>query len=1075
MPTPLETLENLRERLLDLTTRNRLINFRHTKNRSLRVIDELPDQLVDTLLSEEEMRFQPVPEPSREQLLDAGYIAIDEATGQEHRKKEHPTAEEWAKRCELETSYEVPEEIQTGTTDSRHTDTAIQTLLYPYELEARLKKLRQTAESAIQEMGANILYLAFGYLEWFETSGGDPRLAPLFLVPVRLQKGRLNRKTKTYEYRINYSGEDIIPNLSLREKLRRDFGMALPDMDEDTKPETYFKEILKLIEENQSEWRLRRYITLALLNFSKLLMYLDLDPSRWPEGARITDHEIVRQFLGGQNTDQGEDVSNGDLGFCEEHPIDEIDKVHEKYPLIDDADSSQHSALIDAIDGKNLVIEGPPGTGKSQTITNLIVAAMAQGKRVLFVAEKLAALEVVRRRLDTAGLGEFCLELHSHKSQKRKMLDEVKSRLDKHGHYRSPAEIEIEITRYEELKVILNNHANRINQHWRNTGKTLHEIFMAATRYREVIGQNPEPLRPEGYDGGNLDDVTQRRMEDMLTTFCQVYQGITEQLDGDPDLQQHPWYGARNIALQIFDLPRVQTALEDWQHSLQKLNDVRVDLAEGLTSGQDEIADSLNGLLLMLENLERLPTLNGNELLDRLPVLRGQSLEDARQYLSLFEKIQTHYSILKSRVGAEVLNDLSEVTNIIAGSEALILRANPSFTLEKVKDATNQLEIMSGQLKYLQEPLEALRTALGEDLSRRLSLTKAGLVELRTFIDLTASLAPSYSRFRDELFDNDELDDLLPRLQDELEQLQTLHDELTEVFRLHALPDKDELRSVRETLDAGGVFRWFDSRWREARKRALGLAADARGRFSRLYPLLQKAEEFSGKRQDLDENKHYQQAFGEHLKGLETDMVLLKSLRHWYKSVRQEYGVGFGSRVALGTAVLDLPRDEIRAVRSLSEQGITQKISDFLNNLEGLRAVFEPVMALNNDQEPLAGDDGVISRLLRPLKEALLACEPLLLIDKAMSVEELREYKTLLASFKQVVDDWQADDCGDRLFQDRLGLELGVDTDNTSALSKLRNTLVAADCVALAKIFGDEFTRNQKLLPLMTSRLFQRN
>ena len=257
----------------------------------------------------------------------------------------------------LNTSYEAPDP-QTATPNDRHTDTAIQTLLYPHELEARLRNLRQTSESAIQEMGANILYLAFGFLEWFETDGGDPRLAPLFLVPVRLQKGRLNRQTKAYEYRINYSGEDIIPNLSLKEKLRLDFGMTLPDMDEDTKPETYFKEILELIEMNQSEWKLRRYITLTLLNFSKLLMYLDLDPSRWPEGANITDHEIVKQFLGGQNTVQDEnDVSTADLGFGEEYPVDEIGEIHQKYPLIDDADSSQHSALIDAIDGKNLVIE----------------------------------------------------------------------------------------------------------------------------------------------------------------------------------------------------------------------------------------------------------------------------------------------------------------------------------------------------------------------------------------------------------------------------------------------------------------------------------------------------------------------------------------------------------------------------------------------------------------------------------------------------------------------------------------------------------------------------------------------
>ena len=179
--TALQALENLRMRLLDLTARNRLINFRHTKRGSLRIIDELPDQLVEALLSENEMNFLPVPEPTLEDLVAAGYVKIDEVTGQEVRLRKDPTAEEWAKHLGLATSYEVPTP-STEDVDGRHADTAIQTLLYPYELEVRLKNLMQTSESAIQEMGANILYLSFGYLEWFDSSNDNPRIAPLFLV-----------------------------------------------------------------------------------------------------------------------------------------------------------------------------------------------------------------------------------------------------------------------------------------------------------------------------------------------------------------------------------------------------------------------------------------------------------------------------------------------------------------------------------------------------------------------------------------------------------------------------------------------------------------------------------------------------------------------------------------------------------------------------------------------------------------------------------------------------------------------------------------------------------------------------
>ena len=271
----------------------------------------------------------------------------------------------------------------------------------------------------------------------------------------------------------------------------------MPDLDEQTLPEKYFEKVQQLISKDCPRWRVRRFVSLALLNFSKLLMYLDLDPDRWPKNANIIDHPVVSNFLGGLNAaNESEEESPGDLGFGEEYFIDEIENIHDDFPLIDDADSSQHSALIDAVKGENLVIEGPPGTGKSQTITNLIAATMAQGRSVLFVAEKLAALEVVRRNLDRAGLGDFCLELHSHKSQKRKVLDEIEKRVKDHGSYRSPLDIETEIERYEDHKSTLKTHAHKVNQAWKDTGKSAHEILMAATRYRTEIGVNPESFHP---------------------------------------------------------------------------------------------------------------------------------------------------------------------------------------------------------------------------------------------------------------------------------------------------------------------------------------------------------------------------------------------------------------------------------------------------------------------------------------------------------------------------------------------------------------------------------------------------
>jgi hypothetical protein len=352
--------------------------------------------------------------------------------------------------------------------------------LFPEELETRLRGLRNKAETAIEETGANICYIAFGFLEWFESQSSQTvRLAPLLLIPVRLVKGRLDSASRTYRYTLSYTGEDIIPNLSLREKLRNDFGLALPDLDEDTLPEDYFGAIERMIarpHQPDSRWRVRRQVTLALFNFSKLLMYLDLDPTQWPENGAITRHPIVSRFFTSQT---GEARSNS-YGFSAEHPIDDLPRAHEHYPLIDDADSSQHSVLVDVIEGEDLVVHGPPGTGKSQTITNVLAAALAKDKSILFVSEKLAALEVVKRRMDQAGLGDFCLELHSHNTQKHRVLADLKRRLETRGQYRDPEQIEADIAHYESLKSALRHHAERINSRWKNTGKSLHDILMMA-------------------------------------------------------------------------------------------------------------------------------------------------------------------------------------------------------------------------------------------------------------------------------------------------------------------------------------------------------------------------------------------------------------------------------------------------------------------------------------------------------------------------------------------------------------------------------------------------------------------
>ena len=206
-------------------------------------------------------------------------------------------------------------------------------------------------------------------------------------------------------------------------------------------------------------------------------------------------------------------------------------------PLICDADSSQHSAIIDVLSGRNTVINGPPGTGKSQTITNVIAAGLKAGKKILFVSDKLAALQVVRHRLNQANMGHFCLELHSHKIQKKKLFGDLQERLD--VRFRPPQQLEDKISTLTRHKKDLNRYAELMaTQVGNELGLTVHNVFWRTERFRQAIGDLANTVRslvlPES-PKWVFDDVELRRVK--LETLGQLYVTIGSY---DPT---HPWWG----------------------------------------------------------------------------------------------------------------------------------------------------------------------------------------------------------------------------------------------------------------------------------------------------------------------------------------------------------------------------------------------------------------------------------------------------------------------------------------------------------------------------------------------------
>ncbi len=507
----LDVLKRMRERLLDLTGRNALLNYRHPRTECVRMIDEVPAQVLDRLLTQGPMSIVPLNGPDTsiedrptEQLAgetDAGeswHEAATESREEAARRRRH--AERHARQAKLEArrravaermglnaSFDLPATAHTNAVV--HNDAQLQTLLFTNELEKLLRTLYRDSTTAIQETGANMLHLMFGFVEWRDVGNdvtqGNMRLAPLVLLPVVLTRTEVDLRTRTYRYTVQPTGEDWDTNVTLQVKCKKDFGFDIASIhpEEDDNLETYFSRVERQLTQADG-WKLCRYISLGLVSFGKILMWRDLDPTTWPVNTPLLGNSLLREILGEVNENQ----APGDP-IVEPYPLNDLPEDLLPPPVIVmDADSSQHSVLINVRKGKNLVVQGPPGTGKSQTITNLIGTALSEGKKVLFVAEKKAALNVVHKRLTNADLGPFCLALHSHTSQKRQFLDDLMARLSLRGSGHQPRDVGQIRSIAEEARTSLQEHVARLHTPIGALRRTPFEILWRSRRLAAAVG-----------------------------------------------------------------------------------------------------------------------------------------------------------------------------------------------------------------------------------------------------------------------------------------------------------------------------------------------------------------------------------------------------------------------------------------------------------------------------------------------------------------------------------------------------------------------------------------------------------
>lgn len=367
-------LKAWRDGLVGLTRQSALIKFRAARTSSLLIDTPNPDEVYARILSGKSQAFR-------------GDVNVGDEEA-------------------------VPETVPTGVYfHSPRPDS---------EVGPVVRNLMRKAQAEFLDRGLTVLYVAFGVLDW-QDEDGSQMSSPLYLLPVTLEP-----QGPKGTPRIAVGEDDAVLNPALALRLH-EFGIELPgpdDIDGFT-PSQVAAAVTSVLEKHPTfkGWALKEDAAyLSTFSFAKEAMFRDLLDNE----AKILEHPIVRALASSDPTTQ-----TGEFQFDPIDPAD-IDRLAppELNPLVLDADSSQRAAVAAALDGRTFVMDGPPGTGKSQTIANVIGALLHAGKTVLFVSEKIAALDVVRNRLDHAGLGSYLLELHSHKSSRKEVAQELLRTLD---------------------------------------------------------------------------------------------------------------------------------------------------------------------------------------------------------------------------------------------------------------------------------------------------------------------------------------------------------------------------------------------------------------------------------------------------------------------------------------------------------------------------------------------------------------------------------------------------------------------------------------------------------------------
>lgn len=900
--------------LLDFGKRNRLINFKESKRSTVKISSPLYAEFYEVLVTnEKEMAF-----PRSIIMSYSEYLHLEKKKKDSYklvsyiREKQDKEAGEEGKIKGV--ILEVSGDIETS-----------KSIL---DLEGSLKRLRYIANTSIEEQGINTLFLAFGLLKWKEKNvSSQTFLSPIILVPVKLSLESL-----TSPYKLSIHEDEIVVNPTLQHKLENDFNIILPEFNSSNdRLEDYFKKIEDVVKDNS--WSIDRSIHLSAFSFLKINMYHDLERN----AEKLSSNAIISAIAGESDPHEVPIELNGFDHDRNIRPIDTFQVV--------DADSSQQDAILLSKKGVSFVLQGPPGTGKSQTITNIISEAIADGKKVLFVSEKMAALQVVYSRLSSVGLRDFCFTLHSHKAKKKEILKELANSLTVQRKKAKEDAIS-KLNLLEKTRDSLNRYDQELHTNISKLNTSIFNVHGKLAKLSDV----PDVV----FEIDDVYSITEEQLNERLYILHELSKIVDKRSE---DYCLNPWRDA-NIDILTNELrhdidsytPKVIDGLKNLsEYSYSCSNFLKV-----------QFPNTLNGVNLLIELLS---VASKSPLIPVNWIFKSDIenlLKEARDYkhisdkfLSLQDDILNEYdseflSFDSERYKASLLDLIGKIEKVMIYNtqDKLVNSLNTQY--DQIKSCKEKLELVFGKGYQLADSLGVYMPNNREKLDKLILVSEKLL--------RTPKIKPAYNWFNKEK---------LGSIKRSITSTKKLHAEFIEIEESILKHCDNNIFSVdlypmlqRFRVEYSSVFRFFNSKYRKDMRELKKYLITPNGlSFKLALSILTNIKRYFDIKNDFETNKaQYCQDYGQHYKSINTDWDELESAITSFEAIMvcmEDISSKLRGIIVNG----EVPQNEINSFIELHKSNPVSSIYDTLSNVLKIQVdnkkPYKEIIAFCNDSSTL--------------------------------------------------------------------------------------------------------------------------